>query len=74
MSRDRAYMGDRFIKLIRVPRHEMEQQLTSTGVSAPPLAQPVQQMQQQQIPIQQQQNPHQRQGFAGAPHAYGNVG
>ena len=36
LSRDRAYMGDRFIKLIRVPRSEMEQQLSATGPIPPP--------------------------------------
>lgn len=51
MVRDRAYIGERFVKLIRVPRHEMESQLGATGF-APPKASggnlPAPQQQQQQ--------------------------
>ena len=35
MVRDRAYIGERFVKLIRVPRHEMESQLGATGFVPP---------------------------------------
>jgi len=31
MARDRAYMGERFVKVLRVPRAEMEEQLGQTG-------------------------------------------
>jgi hypothetical protein len=55
MVRDRAYIGERFVKLIRVPRHEMESQLGATGF-APPKAGgggnlPPPQQQQQQVKL-----------------------
>jgi hypothetical protein len=54
MVRDRAYIGERFVKLIRVPRHEMESQLRATGL-APPMAMAASQAPQQQQQQQQQQ-------------------
>eukprot|EP00242_Pyramimonas_sp_CCMP2087_P004832 CAMPEP_0198215700 /NCGR_PEP_ID=MMETSP1445-20131203/51907_1 /TAXON_ID=36898 /ORGANISM="Pyramimonas sp., Strain CCMP2087" /LENGTH=142 /DNA_ID=CAMNT_0043891531 /DNA_START=227 /DNA_END=651 /DNA_ORIENTATION=- len=36
VKRDRAYMGNRFVKCLRVPRAEMEQQLGATGMIPPP--------------------------------------